>query len=85
MDEKSGEEFSTGEGRYANYFQVGHNKYEFLVDVGQQFQNEEMPHVYLRIVTNPSYAKALWQTLGDSVRQFEQHYGDIAALSGSEE
>ena len=70
------------DGRYANFFKVGYNEYEFLVEFGQYFQQEDSPSLHTRIITSPVYAKALWQTLRDSVEEFEARYGTIPELQG---
>ena len=73
-----------GEGRYANYFKVGHNAHEFLLEFGQMFEEEHEPHMYARIVTSPPYAKALLETLEESVQQYEAKFGRIPDLDDQE-
>jgi hypothetical protein len=46
------------EGRYANYFKVGHNALEFLLDFGQFYAESQRAQFHTRIITNPTYAKA---------------------------
>lgn len=65
------------EGRYANYFKVGHNAYEFIIDFGQYDAENDQAELYRRIVTNPYYAKELLSILLRSVKQYEQTYGAI--------
>jgi len=60
------------EGRYANYFKVGYNAFEFILDFGQFYPEGEEPKMHTRIVTNPVYAKALLETLKESVDQYGQ-------------
>jgi hypothetical protein len=69
---------SRSEGRYANYFEVGHNAFEFVLDFGQFYPCAETPQFHTRIVTSPTYAKALLDTLANSLRQFEEEFGRIA-------
>jgi hypothetical protein len=66
--------------RYANYIKVGHNRYEFLFEFGQMFQEDETPHLDEQIVTSPPYAKAFLRTLEESVQQFEAKFGEIPEL-----
>ncbi|HKZ80722.1 MAG TPA: DUF3467 domain-containing protein [Pyrinomonadaceae bacterium] len=73
------------EGRYANYFKVGHNALEFVFDFGQFYTGSEMPHLHTRIITNPSYAKALLETLGRSVAQYERTFWEIQKEVDEEE
>ena len=70
------------EGRYANSFQVGHNAFEFLLDFGQVTPESEQTHFHTRIITSPVYAKALTETLRESIHQYEQAFGAIPQESG---
>jgi len=73
------------DGRYANYFKVGYNEFEFIVDFGQFFQQEGEPVVHTRIITSPVYAKALWHTLRQSVEEFEASHGAIRELDSDDD
>ena len=66
------------EGRYANVFKVGHNAFEFLLDFGQFYPETGAPQHHTRIITAPTYAKALLQTLRESIEQYERSFGIIA-------
>lgn len=70
------------EGRYANFFKIGHTSCEFLLEFGQLFPegSEPAPRLHARIVTGPPYAKALLRTLQRSVQQFEAEFGPIQDL-----
>jgi len=63
------------EGKYANYFQIGHNAFEFLLDFGQLYSDGTQEHFHTRIVTSPSYAKELLKVLGESIGQYEATFG----------
>lgn len=63
------------EGRYANYFKVGYNEFEFIIDFGQFYHDDENMHT--RIITSPAYMKALLETLGKSIEECERVYGNI--------
>jgi hypothetical protein len=65
------------EGRYANYFKVGHNAFEFLLDFGQFYPESEMARLHTRIITSPIYAKALFETLRESLDRYEQAFWPI--------
>jgi hypothetical protein len=65
------------EGRYANYFKVGNNAFEFLLDFGQFYPEDGKAQLHTRIVTSPIYAKALLQILRQSIDQHEQSFGVI--------
>jgi hypothetical protein len=64
------------EGKYANYFKVGHNAFEFVIDFSQFYPESEEAELCARIITNPIYAKALL-TLQDSIERYEQIFGVI--------
>ncbi len=65
------------EGRYANYFKVGHNAVEFILDFGQFFPENDQPYLHSRIVTSPVYARALLETLRSAVARYEEQFGAI--------
>ena len=66
------------EGRYANYFAVGYNEHEFVIDFGQSYSDNDHPELCTRIVTGPAYAKAFLKTLQDTIETFETTYGSIS-------
>ncbi|MEK6784180.1 MAG: DUF3467 domain-containing protein [Nitrospirota bacterium] len=63
--------------RYANYFEIGHNAAEFILDFGQAYSSSEERQMHTRIVTSPLYAKALFRLLEKSVERYEGVYGEI--------
>jgi hypothetical protein len=65
------------EGRYANYFTIGHNAFEFVLDLGQLYAENGGARLHTRIITSPIYAKALLDTLQESIDQYEQTFGTI--------
>jgi hypothetical protein len=67
------------EGKYANYFEIGHNPFEFYVDFGQYDPKSERVQMHTRIVTSPAYAKMMGQTLSSSVDSYEREHGPIPA------
>ena len=71
------QESSRIKGRYANYFKVGHNAFEFVLDFGQYYPEDAVAQFHTRIISNPAYTKALFQTLGESIEQYEQTFGTI--------
>jgi hypothetical protein len=74
-----GEEFTQDaiEGKYANYFEIGHNAFELLLDFGQRYSSEMRGRMHTRIVTGPSYAKELLRVLERSIEQYERTFGTI--------
>jgi hypothetical protein len=78
MPDKSKDEHGGSiEARYANYFEVGHNAVEFVLDLGQDYAELDQPSVFARFVVSPFYAKALLGVLGDAVREYEGRFGEI--------
>jgi len=69
------------EGRYANYFKVGYNAFEFVIDFGQLYPagepGDKEAQFHTRIITAPVYARALVETLQDSIEQYAQSFGEI--------
>ena len=64
------------EGKYVNYFKVGHNAFEFVLDFGQSYLENPAPQMHTRIVTSPAYAKAFLETLRESLAQYESSFAD---------
>ncbi|WP_299780582.1 DUF3467 domain-containing protein [uncultured Roseobacter sp.] len=63
---------------YANYFEVGHNPYEFLIDFGQIDPQRGTATINSRLALGPTHAKLLMRLLSRSVEQFERDFGAIA-------
>ena len=66
---------------YANYFEVGHNAFEFLIDFGQFQPEVDAVTMHSRMATGPVHAKLLAMMLSDAVARFEAEYGAIADLA----
>ena len=71
------QEIGEVEGRYANYFKVGHNAFEFLLDFGQLYAESQRAQFHTRIITNPICAKSLLGILGQSLERYEQTFGAL--------
>lgn len=69
---------------YANYFEVGHNAFEFLLDAGQVEPISGDIQLLSRIAVSPVHAKLLAHLLNQSVAQFEQAHHEIPDLSAGE-
>ena len=65
------------EGKYANHIAVGFNAYEFLIDFGQSYSENEDAELSVRIVTSPFYAREFLKTLQKSIDQYDDSYGNI--------
>ena len=47
-------------GKYSNYFKVGHNAFEFILDFGQYSPENEEPEVCARVIISPGCVKELF-------------------------
>src|SRR5262249_52710592 len=69
---------------YVNYFEVGHNPFEFLVDLGQynpgSSEGEGRISIHTRIAIAPPYAKMLSELLVRAVEKHEGEHGRIAQI-----
>jgi hypothetical protein len=62
-------------GIYANYFEIGHTAFEFVIDCGENYAGNGTCHT--RIVTSPAYARALLDTLTKSLDEYAQRFGAV--------
>ena len=69
------------EGRYSNYFKVGFNSFEFILDFGQAYEGAAAALQHTRIITGPAYAKALAHLLRDSLAAYERTHGTIPEIA----
>lgn len=76
MDPKEKDPFTDNalEGRYANYFRVGHNAFEFIFDFGQYNPEKDQAELYSRVITSPAYAKVFLGILAKSLENYEIEY-----------
>jgi len=65
------------EARYANYFHVGHNAYEVVLEFWQHYEGGVEPQMHTRIVTAPVNAKALLDLLKATISEYEKTFGRI--------
>ena len=71
--------------RYSNYFDVGHNAYEFLVDFGQYQPDSSTVLLHTRIAVGPVLAKLLHRMLRHAISEYEAHNGAIADIGESQD
>jgi len=73
-----------GASLYVNYFEIGQNPYEFLLELGQYRPGMASEPgailIHTRIATAPSYAKLLSGLLERAVREHEAVNGPIPAF-----
>ena len=71
--------------RYANYFEIGHNAFEFVVDCGQVEPDSGDILLHSRFALGPTHAKLLANLLADAVARFEADNGVIASIEGDDD
>jgi len=64
-------------GSYANYFEIGHTAFEFVLGFGEAYDGPEPGLCHTRIVTGPVYALALLDTLNKAVADYQSQFGPI--------
>jgi hypothetical protein len=67
--------------RYTNYFEVGHNAYEFLINFAQLEPETGEIVLHTRIATGPTHAKLLVDLLAKAVQEYEAECGEISNAS----
>jgi hypothetical protein len=65
------------EGRYSNYFKIGHNVFEFILDFGQMYGDPDSVRFHTRIITGPVYARALSELLQEALQRYTETFGAI--------
>jgi hypothetical protein len=70
-------EWKRAEGRYANYFKVGHNAFEFVLEFTQSYSDPPEERAHTRIITSPAYAKELLAVLQHAIAEYERAFGSI--------
>ena len=69
---------------YANYFEVGHNAFEFLIDAGQVEPQSGNVQLMSRVAISPVHAKLLAQLLTRAIAQFEATHHEIPDIGDPE-
>ena len=64
-------------GEYANFLEVGHNAFEFVLHFGQAYESDIDPRIHTRIITNPVCAKAMLATLRTAMDAYETTNGPV--------
>jgi hypothetical protein len=77
MDSDEVDRSKMGEGRYANYAEIGHSEYEFVFDFGQAWMYGDPAKVYVRVVTSPETAARLQGALDNALSNYRDSFGDI--------
>jgi Protein of unknown function (DUF3467) len=85
MDSSQVDRSDIGEGRYANYVEIGHTANEFVFDFGQVWGNGDTRRLYVRVVTTPETAERLLEALKDGLTGYDRTFGDIRHNSDEDE
>ena len=64
-------------GVYADCFRIGHSAYKFVLDFGQFTPDGGEKCFHTRVITDPDTAKVLVETVGRSVKDYENQFGRI--------
>jgi hypothetical protein len=62
--------------RYTNYFRVGHNAVEFVLEFGVAY-DEGSESLHTHLIISPAYATDLSEVLRKSLKEHEARYGHI--------
>ena len=72
---------------YVNYFEVAHNQYEFLIELGQYRPGRDdaagTVGIHTRLALSPPYAKMLCDLVSRAVSEHERAYGSIPMIADS--
>lgn len=63
--------------RYANYFELGHNAFEFMIDFGQYRHEARDVALHTRIAFGPTHAKLLAGMLARALAEHEAEHGPV--------
>ncbi len=63
-------------GHYANYFEIGQNAAEFVLDFGQAYTERTKGRLHTRIITSPAYALDFLRLLQQSIDEYRRAFGD---------
>jgi hypothetical protein len=66
-DSESPQESGKPIGRYANYFEIGHNDYDFVLDFAHFYVGNGPARFHTRIICNVSCARQLLKKLEKSI------------------
>lgn len=65
------------QGMYANFTNVWHSYYEFVIDFGRVVPGKSEFNISTRIITNPLRAKILLKMLESHIAKYEETFGKI--------
>lgn len=65
------------EGHYANYVEIAHNAREFVFDFGQVWVGSKPGRLWVRVITGPETAEAIYGLLRDALAEYGSKFGEI--------
>ena len=72
------------QGSYANFYEIGFNAFEFVLDFGQTFSETEEAELFTRIILPPILAKSLFDILQESLDSYEDKFGHICNIHAAD-
>ena len=81
MKHRDGSECPPLHAEYSNYFQIGHDAFEFLFDFGQLCNRDEAVHIHSRIMMPPDVAQHLVDVLTATLAAYQERFGRISNLA----
>lgn len=70
---------------YVNYFEMAHNQYEFLIELGQYRPGRDdgagTVGIHTRLALSPPYARMLCDLLSRAVSEHERAHGPIPTIA----
>jgi Protein of unknown function (DUF3467) len=76
---------AVAQGEYVNFANIIHSPSEFVLDLGRVVPGRNDVKVYSRVILTPLHAKQLLEALGHNIGLFEQKYGEIRVMPGTNE
>lgn len=64
------------ESRYANYFEIGFNQHEVIIQCGQFYSGDSKALIHTRVVTTPTCATSLLELLRKTLQEHTFEYGN---------
>jgi len=83
-DVRQGQPGEEPEAKYANYFHVGHNAFEVILEFGQHYEDAGKPQMHTRIVTAPAHADALCELLRKALAEYKKSFGNMMSRNAHE-
>ena len=74
MAKRKARRFRKVEPKYANYFEIGFNQFERVIDFGKIYSPDSIPALHTRMITSPAYGRALLELLSNALTEHERKF-----------